>query len=55
MMVKDSISARKLYASLGFKERPPFDEKTFQNSFSTYDKTIQEKIQSKLVFMELDI
>lgn len=52
---QDSISARKLYVSLGFKERPPFDEKTFQNSFSTEDKTIQEKIQSKLVFMELDI
>lgn len=52
---QDSISARKLYAALGFKERPPFDEKTFQNSFATDDKQIQEKIQSKLVFMELDI
>lgn len=52
---KDSTSARKLYSSLGFRERPPFDAKTFQNSFSTYDETIQNKIQEKLVFMELDI
>lgn len=52
---KDSISAKKLYISLGFKERPPFDEEAFQNSFSTHDKNIQEKIQNKLVFMELDI
>lgn len=52
---KDSVSAQKLYISLGFKVRPPFDEKAFQNSFSTHDKNIQEKIQSKLVFMELDI
>lgn len=52
---KDSTSARKLYSSLGFQERPPFDTKKFQNSFSTYDENIQNKIQSKLVFMELDI
>lgn len=52
---KDSTSARNLYASLGFKERPPFDAKTFQNSFSTYDESIQNRIQEKLIFMELDI
>lgn len=52
---KESSSARNLYISLGFKERPPFDTKTFQNSFSTYDENIQSKIQEKLVFMELDI
>ncbi len=52
---KDSTSARKLYTSLGFKERPAFDQKTFQNSFSTNDTSIQNKIQNKLVFMELDI
>jgi len=52
---KDSASARKLYTSLGFIERPPFDAQTFQNSFSTYDNSIQNKIQNKLVFMELDI
>lgn len=52
---KDSTSARSLYSSLGFKERPPFDTKTFQNSFSTYDESIQNKIQKKLVFMEMDI
>lgn len=52
---KDSTSARNLYASLGFKERPPFDGKTFQNSFSTNDESIQNKIQEKLVFMEMDI
>lgn len=52
---QESLSARKLYTSLGFCERPPFDEKTFQNSFATQDETIQAKIQSKLVFMELDI
>lgn len=52
---KESTSARNLYTSLGFKERPPFDAKTFQNSFSTYDKSIQDKIQEKLVFMELDL
>ncbi len=52
---KASTSARKLYASLGFKERSSFDAKTFQNSFSTNDENIQNKIQEKLVFMELDI
>lgn len=52
---KDSESARKLYQSLGFKEREAFDKETFKNSFSTYDETIQEKIQDKLVFMEIDI
>lgn len=52
---QESQSARKLYTSLGFKERLPFDEKTFQNSFATQDETIQTKIQSKLVFMELEI
>ena len=52
---KDSTSARNLYVSLGFRERPPFDAKTFQNSFSTYNESIQDKIKKKLVFMELDI
>lgn len=52
---KDSISARKLYTSLGFKECPPFNQNAFKNSFSVLDKSIQEKIQNKLVFMELDI
>ncbi len=52
---KDSTSAISLYTSLGFKERPPFDAKTFQNSFSTHDEEIQNKIQEKLIFMELDI
>lgn len=52
---KDSTSARKLYNSLGFKERQPFDTKTFQNSFSIYDDSIQNKIQEKLVFMEMYI
>ncbi len=41
---KDNTSARNLYASLGFKEIPPFDAKIFQNSFSTYDESIQSKI-----------
>lgn len=52
---KDSTSARHLYTALGFKERPPFDAKTFQNSFSTNNENIQNKIQEKLIFMELDI
>lgn len=52
---KKSTSARGLYTSLGFREIPPFDGKTFQNSFSTYDENIQNKIQDKLVFMELDL
>lgn len=52
---KDSVSARHLYTSFGFKERPPFDTKTFKNSFSTYDESIQCKIQDKLVFMELEL
>ncbi len=52
---KDSASARLLYNSVGFRERPPFDAKTFKNSFSTYDESIQSKIQDKLVFMELEL
>lgn len=52
---KDSTSARKLYSSLGFQEKPPFNTKTFQTSFSTYNENIQNIIQEKLVFMELDI
>lgn len=52
---KDSVSARKLYQDMGFREREPFDPETFCNSFSTYDKEIQKRIEDKLVFMEKDI
>lgn len=50
-----SESARKLYTSMGFRERGSFDSKKFKNSFSTYDDTIQGIIEDKLVFMEKEI
>lgn len=50
-----SKSARRLYESMGFKEREAFDANTFKNSFSTYDDEIQKRIEDKLVFMEREL
>lgn len=52
---KKSVSARKLYSKMGFKEVPIFGIEVLEESCSTNDKELLEKTLDALVYMEMDI
>lgn len=52
---KESVSARKLYSKMGFKEVPIFGIEVLEESCSTKDKEMLKKALDALVYMEKDI